>query len=238
MCTVSFVPTKEGFVFSSNRDEDVSRAANRLVEQVNESFTLYYPQDELAKGSWIAFSNTNRFVCILNGAFKTHQRKETYSMSRGIMALSFFDYPSISKFIESFEFNGMEPFTLILFDDNEFSELRWDENELHHKKLALDEVHLWSSFTLYTTQWWDKRSVEFADFVAQKSPTQQDIIKYHRNKLAFEPLALQDRIGVSEPLKGLRIETTSVSSIAQYKKGFSFQFQRMDDSIKLTKVID
>ena len=32
MCTVTFVPTKEGFVFSSNRDEDPQRAAHNVVE--------------------------------------------------------------------------------------------------------------------------------------------------------------------------------------------------------------
>ena len=75
MCTVTFVPTKEGFVFTSNRDEDPRRAAHNIVEDQRGDRTVFFPQDEGASGTWFAYSNEDQFACILNGAFKPHQRK-------------------------------------------------------------------------------------------------------------------------------------------------------------------
>ena len=83
MCTVTFVPTASGFVFTSNRDEDPKRAATQLVEERRGDLLVTFPQDAAAKGTWIAFSDKDQFSCILNGAFEPHQRRENYSMSRG-----------------------------------------------------------------------------------------------------------------------------------------------------------
>ncbi|MGB2476316.1 MAG: NRDE family protein, partial [Flavobacteriaceae bacterium] len=83
MCTVTFVPTKNGFIFTSNRDEDPQRAASKLIEEKRGEHTITFPQDQGAKGTWFAFSNRQQFVCVLNGAFEPHIRKSSYSMSRG-----------------------------------------------------------------------------------------------------------------------------------------------------------
>ena len=59
MCTVSFIPfPDERFIFTSNRDENPKRAATALHELEVEGKTLFFPQDEQAKGSWFVFSNT------------------------------------------------------------------------------------------------------------------------------------------------------------------------------------
>jgi len=172
MCTVTFVPTEEGFVFSSNRDEDPQRAAQNLVEDERGDLKVYFPQDKGASGTWFAYSNADQFACVLNGAFEPHQRKEFYTMSRGIMALAYFDYTTIDEFINTFNFEGMEPFTLILYNKGDFKELKWDEVELHVRSLSVQDIHLWSSATLYNQEWWLDRSVNFKEFVARKQPDQ------------------------------------------------------------------
>ncbi len=120
MCTVSFVPTAEGFVFTSNRDEDPKRAASQLIEEQRGDLKITFPQDAEAKGTWFAYSDKDQFACVLNGAFEPHQRKDNYLMSRGAMALAYFDYSSINSFTETFNFEVMEPFTLLLYHTGNF----------------------------------------------------------------------------------------------------------------------
>ena len=235
MCTVTFVPTEEGFVFSSNRDEDPQRAAQNLVEDERGDLKVYFPQDKGASGTWFAYSNTDQFSCVLNGAFQPHQRKEFYTMSRGIMALAYFDYATIDEFINTFNFEGMEPFTLILYNKGDFKELKWDEVELHVRSLSVQDIHLWSSATLYNQEWWLDRSVNFKEFVARKQPDQVGIMDYHKTVLPFVPEALQALLGSSSPLTNLPVKTTSVSSLEKTSLGFKFHFHRTDGQVKLFK---
>jgi uncharacterized protein with NRDE domain len=235
MCTVTFVPIKEGFVFSSNRDEDPKRAAQNVVVDERGDLKVYFPQDEGASGTWFAYSNADQFACVLNGAFEPHQRKEFYTISRGIMALTYFDYVTIDEFINEFNFEGMEPFTIILYNKGDFKELKWDELELHVRSLSLQNIHLWSSATLYNQEWWLDRSVNFKEFVARKQPDQVGIMDYHKTVLLFEPEALQALLGSQSPLTNLPVKTTSVSSLEKTSLGFKFKFHRTDDQVKLSK---
>ena len=235
MCTVTFVPTEEGFVFSSNRDEDPQRAAQNVVEDERGDLKVYFPQDKGASGTWFAYSNADQFACVLNGAFEPHQRKEFYTMSRGIMALAYFDYATIDEFINTFNFEGMEPFTLILYNKGDFKELKWDEVELHVRSLSVQDIHLWSSATLYNQEWWLDRSVNFKEFVARKQPDQVGIMDYHKTVLPFVPEALQALLGSSSPLTNLPVKTTSVSSLERTSLGFKFHFHRTDGQVKLFK---
>ena len=235
MCTVTFVPTEEGFVFSSNRDEDPQRAAQNLVEDERGDLNVYFPQDNGASGTWFAYSNADQFACVLNGAFEPHQRKEFYTMSRGIMALAYFDYTTIDEFINTFNFEGMEPFTLILYNKGDFKELKWDEVELHVRSLSVQDIHLWSSATLYNQEWWLDRSVNFKEFVARKQPDQVGIMDYHKTVLPFVPEALQALLGSSSPLTNLPVKTTSVSTLEKTSLGFKFHFHRTDGQVKLFK---
>lgn len=235
MCTVTFVPTKEGFVFSSNRDEDPQRAAHNVVEDTRGDLKVYFPQDKGASGTWFAYSNADQFACVLNGAFQPHQRKEFYTMSRGIMALAYFDYATIDEFIHAFNFEGMEPFTLILYNKGDFKELKWDEVNLYVRSLSVKDIYLWSSATLYNQEWWLDRSVNFKEFVARKQPDQVGIMDYHKTVLPFVPEALQALLGNPVPLTNLPVKTTSVSSLEKTSLGFKFHFHRTDDQVKLFK---
>ena len=238
MCTVTFVPTKEGFVFTSNRDEDPQRAAHNVVEDIRGDLKVYFPQDEGASGTWFAYSNTDQFACVLNGAFEPHKRKKFYTMSRGIMALAYFDYNTIEDFLNEFDFEGMEPFTLILYNKGNFKELKWDEIQLHVRSLSVQDIHLWSSATLYNQEWWLNRSVNFKEFVARKQPDQVGIIGYHKSFLSFVPEALQALLGSPSPLTNLPVKTTSVSSLEKASLGFKFHFHRTDGQVKLFKSTD
>lgn len=235
MCTVTFVPTADGFIFTSNRDEDPKRAAKKVVKEQRQNHKIYYPQDEKAKGTWIAFSNNNRFACVLNGAFQPHQPKGKYRLSRGKMALAFFDYPNNDVFLDTFDFDGIEAFTLILYHQGDFKEVKWDEKEMHVRDLPLNTSHLWSSCTLYTEEWWLDRSIDFKEFVARNNPNQTEIIDFHAKELPFVHSALEARLESSIPMSQIPLKTTSISSLAKVKKGFDFYFQRTDGTLKVHK---
>ncbi len=148
MCTVTFVPTETGFVFTSNRDEDPSRAANKIVEDQRGDSKVFFPQDEGASGTWFAYSNTDQFACVLNGAFIPHQRKDHYTMSRGIMALAFLTMRVSMSFLQSLILKEWNLLPYCFTIKVTLKELKWDEEELHVRKLSTEEVHLWSSCTL------------------------------------------------------------------------------------------
>ena len=234
MCTVTYVPTVEGFVFTSNRDEDPKRSASRIVEDQRGELTIFFPQDVEAHGTWIAYSDDDQFVCILNGAFVPHQRKKQYAMSRGMMALAYFDYKDAESFLNQFNFDGMEPFTMILYHQGDFREIKWDESDLHVRQLSTTDVYLWSSATLYTHDWWVSRSVEFQEFIARQTPDQLGIMDYHKKQLPFTIASLQALLNTTEPLTNVPVTTTSVSSIEKTDQGYAFRFQRTDGRLKLT----
>ena len=238
MCTVTYVPIEGGFVFTSNRDEDPKRSAQKIVEDKRGEVMLTFPQDEGAHGTWFAFSDADQFACILNGAFEPHLRKEQYTMSRGMMALAFFDYENIDAFIDTFAFEGMEPFTLILYSKGDFREIKWDETDVHLRILPTDQIHLWSSSTLYTQDWWIDRSICFKEFINRQQPDQKGIMSYHKTELLFVAEALQARFSSPKPLTNLPLKTTSVSSILKGDKGFDFRFHRMDQRLNHHKIIN
>ena len=151
------------------------------------------------------------------------------------MALAYFDYATIDEFIHAFNFEGMEPFTLILYNKGDFKELKWDEVELYVRSLSVKDIHLWSSATLYNQEWWLNRSINFKEFVARKQPDQLGIMDYHKTVLPFVPEALQVLLGSPAPLINLPVKTTSVSSLKRTSLGFKFHFHRTDGQLKLFK---
>lgn len=183
MCTVTFLPTgPDEFLFTSNRDEAPSRSAAVIQKQARGNKQLLFPQDSLAKGTWIAISDHNQLVCILNGAYKPHWHRPPYRLSRGIMALEFFEYEQAQQFSEEFEFVGMEPFTMVIYDQGQLFDLRWDEEQVHFTKLRTDEAHIWSSAPLYYPDWQQKRQEWFQSWLSQQAEYSTDqILDFHRN---------------------------------------------------------
>ena len=236
MCTVSFVPQNDGFVFTSNRDEDPARAATQLIEKKKGNTSVFYMEDPLAKGTWFAFS-AQRFACVLNGAFEPHVRKEKYRMSRGAMALESFDYKTLNAFRTAFSFAGMEPFTLLLYNRGDFQEWVWDEEQLHVKNLSTSEAHLWSSSTLYTRERWQSRKNKLLAW-DPSTKTQEEIMLFHKEKMPFTAANLQERLGGHAALKNIPLQTTSVTSLRGTEDDFKFHFQSNLKELRITKSLN
>ena len=150
MCTVSYLPTIDGFIITSNRDEAAQRSAIEIQTITTPNGEIAFPQDPQAGGSWIGSHSNGRAACLLNGAFEKHQRQLPYRMSRGILLLDALKASSFDVFITSYDFTGIEPFTLILASKAQLFELVWDGTTLHQKELDITQRYIWASATLYS----------------------------------------------------------------------------------------
>lgn len=177
MCTVSFVPLAEGkFIFTSSRDVGYKRK-KALPPQLHNS-NIIYPTDGEAGGTWIATSKKYT-LCLLNGAFLKHDMTKAYSKSRGIVVLDAIEYEDINDFINEYDLEGVEPFTLIIIENGKnISELRWDESKKHLKSFDYNTPHIWSSATLYLPEVVHNREQWFTDWLKNNNP--EDILEFHQ----------------------------------------------------------
>lgn len=184
MCTLTYIPTKTGFLFTSNRDETVLRQVNDAPEAVQHfGHIVHYPRDPGAGGTWFASSERGLSLCILNGAFERHTRKESYRRSRGLMLLDAFGFDDAEQFAREYDFEGIEPFTLIWLSHHPrmLVELRWDEQKLHFRPIDPFKPEIWSSSTLYSPEVRAERRSWFEKALDQGGfESQTDILHFHR----------------------------------------------------------
>lgn len=186
MCTVTYLPVNENsFILTSNRDENPKRKTIPPKEYVVDGVELFFPKDEVAGGTWIGLSEKKRLICLLNGGFKIHQREERYKMSRGVIVKMLLTSDDAVAEIENFDFNGIEPFTIVLVDWNnglKTYELVWTGSEKHFKELD-QKPHIWSSSTLYTDEMKQLRKDWFAEWLSMQSEFHpQEIVKFHQDE--------------------------------------------------------
>ncbi|WP_316838700.1 NRDE family protein [Pedobacter gandavensis] len=153
MCTVTFLPTSDGFYLSSNRDEHDSRglAESPKKYQINGS-ELVFPKDPDKGGTWFAQKGNGDLAVLLNGAFVNHVKQAPYAKSRGLLLLEILSQHEPDLYFEQADLIRVEPFTLIVFTKGLLFEYRWDGLEKHCALPDPSIPHLWSSATLYEEQ--------------------------------------------------------------------------------------
>jgi uncharacterized protein with NRDE domain len=143
---------------------------------------LLFPKDTEAGGSWIGLSEKKRLVCLLNGGFIAHERASKYSMSRGVVVTHLLTAANAHEAIAAFNFNGIEPFTIILVDWVEsltLHELVWDGTKIYlaEKPLA---PYIWSSSLLYSAVLTREREDWFSSFLVKNvRPSTAEILEFH-----------------------------------------------------------
>lgn len=187
MCTVSYIPTKEGFVLTSNRDEKTQRPTEEpSLHEVNESY-LCFPKDIEAGGSWIAASENGRVCCLLNGAFEPHSKQQWHTHSRGKVLLdvtAYFGNPN--QFFDETDLSIVEPFTMIVIETKHGNVLSiyeyvWDGQTVMATILDSNTPKIWSSATLYSKDVKENRRVWFNKFIetAKDTITKSNILDFH-----------------------------------------------------------
>jgi len=182
MCTVTFIPSGDGCYITSNRDEKQVRKPALAPREYTHGYSLLtYPKDADAGGTWIAMKDNGDAAVLLNGAFLKHTSNPPYSKSRGLVFLDIFTAVEPTDNFKEVNLFNIEPFTLILYTAGQLNECRWDGNNKHSKILDEGIPHIWSSVTLYDEEVVDRRRQWFENWlVRHPSPTQQDILDFHR----------------------------------------------------------
>lgn len=182
MCTVSFVPLQEGFVLTSNRDEKIYRPTVSPKVYSENDVKLLYPKDERAGGTWIVAKEDGTIIVLLNGAFVNHEKKLNYSKSRGIILMEVISDKNPIQYFSEMNLDNVEPFTLIIFQNNILTEVKWDENQKYFITKSIRENHIWSSSTLYNQEQRALRKQWFEDFQLKANPlTPEKIFSFHKN---------------------------------------------------------
>ncbi|MEK6155378.1 NRDE family protein [Flavobacteriaceae bacterium 3-367] len=183
MCTVSFLPSKDRFFITSNRDEQPSRSvAFEPVEEVTHNCRLIYPKDPKAGGTWFAVNENGNVCVLLNGAFEKHISQGNYAMSRGLVLLKVISAATPVFELRTIDLQRIEPFTIILFVNRELLEFRWDGHRKYFKELDSAQAYIWSSATLYDAVVRRQRETLFDGFLKRTTVVRpEDIIGFHSN---------------------------------------------------------
>lgn len=181
MCTLTYIPVKNGKIITANRDESPLRNASILSLYFSAHGQAFFIAEEpLRGGTNIALGQSGRHTVLLNGAFKPHDMHQTYGMSRGIVLLKSLDYKNAFDFADQFQFKSenIQPFTLIDFSDS-IRELRWDGETIYKKEYSLDEPHIWASAQMYDQQAQENRLQWFGSLLNEKNITAKNILDFH-----------------------------------------------------------
>ena len=161
MCTLTYIPVhQQDFIFTTNRDEKPGRIALYPDHYTIGNYKMLFPKDSEASGTWMLIHEKNYSLCLLNGAFEKHEHKPPYRKSRGLVVLEYAQYKNTVDFVKHYNFQGIEPFTLVIINydkERSLEEVRWDASSIHYRKLDAQKVAIWSSATLYPSEIADKR---------------------------------------------------------------------------------
>ena len=182
MCTVSFVNANGKIIITSNRDEKTLRP--NAIEPKNyliNNRKIIFPKDKKAGGTWFAINDHSTILVLLNGADERHAIKENYRKSRGLIVLELISSESVIEEWETIDLENIEPFTLVLFENQQLYQLRWNEIEKNTLKLDVNQSHIWSSSTLYSKEIREKRANWFRTFLDTKPEVNPDeLFNFHR----------------------------------------------------------
>ena len=139
MCTLTFIPDRNGYMLAMNRDERISRGISDppAVTQ-HGGIEAVYPRD-IEGGTWIAVSGRGTVFALLNWNDIPVLHNKTRSRGSLIPTLiSCVSSHGAHAMFKHLELQGILPFRLVgIFpDEEEVSEWRWDQASLECERFA------------------------------------------------------------------------------------------------------
>ena len=182
MCTVTFIPTSDSVFLTSNRDESPNRRASGLMSfHAPGKNVIHYPLDTESGGSWIAYTDSGRIVCLLNGAFESFIPTPPYRQSRGQVVIDAAGEVDIDRFIHEYSLEQIAPFTLLIYEQKRFEQLIWDGKNKHLTSLSSTDPQLWSSVSLYSPEVRAWRKSLFEKWMVGKTDfNREEIMQFHQ----------------------------------------------------------
>lgn len=157
MCTLSFLPEKDGYVAAMNRDEQRVRAAALppAIRRTGELSALY-PQ-EPGGGTWIGGNSRGNLLALLNWYSMEKKDLGVKNRSRGELIPAMLreaGAESTKLALLQFDFTGIFPFRLfgIFPGERQIREWRWDADRLTAK------FHEWGRQHWFSSSWSDARA--------------------------------------------------------------------------------
>ncbi len=233
MCTVSLIPKgNQDFILTSNRDEAPNRESLAPSFHEYKNTNLLFPKDTLSGGTWVGVSEKNRVICVLNGGFEIHKRQLPYRQSRGVVAKDFMVANTVIETVESYNFQNIEPFTMVIIDWN-FGlicyELVWDGCEKHFSELPL-KPKIWSSSSLYNQAMKEERLQWFERFLNNTETDSKAILQFHKTA------------GNTNKNYGVIIDrgfvkTTSITQIEKKNLSVEMRYENLQNKHKHTQTL-
>ena len=183
MCTLTFIPSQEKVIITSNRDEHISRANTDFPVTISKNHsTIYFPQDPKAGGTWVAANNKGLVSVLLNGAFEKHKHRPPYRLSRGILLLDTYEFSNLTEFSNQYNLVDIEPFTLVQLDTKLkiITELRWDGENKFVSTIDFFKPHIWSSSTLYSKEIREQRETWFNELLKNEELNPDSMLEFHQ----------------------------------------------------------
>jgi uncharacterized protein with NRDE domain len=211
MCTVSYVRTESKVIITSNRDEMLIRLNPLAPKKHNiNGKIIIYPEDTKGGGTWYVVDETGTVLVLLNGADEKHIAKLSYRKSRGLIVLEIIGNDSPVEYWDNINLDDIEPFTLVLYQEQLLYQLRWNGESKEKLSLDPDKEYIWSSVSLYSAAIREARSALFHDFINKTAVISEDelyLFHSHRENNNPESGLVIDREG---ELKTLSITQTVI----------------------------
>ena len=181
MCTVTYIPSANGFYLTSNRDEKKIRLKAETPRWYSfASGNIMFPKDGTAGGTWMALHENGNAMVLLNGGFFNHQPAPAYRKSRGLIFLDIFDHPQPIAAFDQINLHKIEPFTLVIRQQQYLFEAVWDGEEKVLTECDVLQPRIWSSATLYAPDIVAKRREWFQTFIQKNTiPDDNQILYFH-----------------------------------------------------------
>lgn len=158
MCIVAWLPYQNGYHVFSNRDDRPAKA---------------HLSNHRQQG--------NDLIILLNGGFKKHRSTPPYRASRVEVLQTYFDFLGADDFYHNFVFEGMEAFTLVIFQHQQLQQLVWTGTEVRRQQLDVHQLHLWASSTLYT----EKERLQFRSLVEQQRQDPAEVSQLFKHTFKY-----------------------------------------------------
>ena len=150
MCTLTFVPTEEGYVAGMNRDERLTRPIAippRVLEL--DGATAVYPH-EVSGGTWIGCNSHGNLLALLNWNDVTPPVDGAQMRTRGVLIprlIAACDLTQTRALYARLNLHHISPFRLIgaFLEERIVSEWRWSGSRREEFEFLWDRRHWFSS---------------------------------------------------------------------------------------------
>jgi uncharacterized protein with NRDE domain len=177
MCTVIYLPQKEGFVLSSNRDENPNRKAN--PPQIFQENLAYLCPTDPKGGTWMGVNAAKNIIILLNGASEHHIKSTYYQKSRGLIVKELLNQKQPVLVWQTMDLQQIEPFTLIVWSDEKLFHLEWNGTKKQKTVFPQTVPFIFSSSTLYDNTAKKQRKEKFEKWLLQiDSPNEEDLVNF------------------------------------------------------------